>query len=156
MSASRSSLWSSFDKLFKNRVVLIADSHQQRRSITRAILLQIGVKTTREISDGFEAIDAICAFDPCAMILDWRVRGMDAREVVRVVRTSGIVPNPKMPIIATSDPPQKSKVIEARNLGLDQFLVRPLSPSIMRQHLFAALAKIIQLEIQPASLLNPD
>jgi two-component system, chemotaxis family, chemotaxis protein CheY len=137
-------LWSSVDKFIKNRVVLVADSHPHLRSITRTILLQLGVKVTREVNDGFEAIDAICTFDPCAMILDWGIRGMDAREVVRVVRTSGVVPDPKIPIIAVSGPIKKSKVIEARDLGIDYLVLRPVSPLLLQQRLFPALMKLNQ------------
>ncbi|MDP2333518.1 MAG: response regulator [Reyranella sp.] len=132
--------------------MLVVDSHPFLRSITRTILLQLGVKTTREIGDGFEAIDAICTIDPCAIILDWDIRGMDAREVVRVVRTSGMVPNPEVPIIAIAGPTNKSKVIEAKNLGIEHLLIRPLSPMLLGQHLFPALMKANQ----PPSLLDAD
>jgi two-component system, chemotaxis family, chemotaxis protein CheY len=134
--------WSSVDKLIKDRVALVADSHPYLRSITRTILLQLGVKVTREVSDGFEAVEAICSFDPCAMILDWGIRGMDAREVVRVVRTSGIVPNPKIPIIAISGPIKRSKVVEAKDLGIDQLVLRPLSPNAFATTSFSSIDEI--------------
>ena len=145
-------LWSSVDKLIKDRVALVADSHPYLRSITRKILLQLGVKETHEVDDGFEAVEAICTFDPCAMILDWGIRGMDAREVVRVVRTSGIVPNPKITIIAISGPIKRSKVVEAKDLGIDTLVLRPLSPMLLQQRLFPALMK----SIQPPSLPKAD
>ena len=145
-------LRSSVDKLLKNRVVLVADSHPHQRSITRTNPLQLGVKATRDISDGFEVIDAICTLDPCAMILDWGIGGMDAREVVRVVRTSGMVPNPEIPIIAISGPIKKSKVMEAKDLNIRHLLVRPISPMLLQQHLFPALMKVTQ----PASPLKAD
>ncbi|WP_291848738.1 response regulator [Bradyrhizobium sp.] len=137
-------LWSSVDKSIKNRVVLVADSHPYFRSITRTILLQLGVKATQEASDGFQAIEAICAFDPCVMILDLNIRGMDAREVVRVIRTSGVVPDPQMPIIAISDPMKRSRVVEAKQLGINHILIRPISPMLVQQRLFPVFMRLIR------------
>ena len=157
--ADLDALWSSARKFIKDRVVLVAESNPHLRSITRTILLQLGVKAAPVASDGFEAIDAICTFDPCALILDWGIRGMDAREVVRVVRTSGVVPDPKMPIIAISDPVKRSKVVEAKDLGVDHLLLRPISPMLMQQRLFPALMKLTQppplLKIDSIGLLTP-
>jgi CheY-like chemotaxis protein len=138
------SYWATVDKHIKGRVVLVADSNPYLRSILRTILLQIGVKATREVGDGFEAIDAICAFDPLATILDWNIRGMDAREVVRVIRKSGIVPDPQMPIIGVTNPIQKMKVMEAKELGIDHLLLRPISPKLLQEHLFPSILKMVQ------------
>lgn len=156
--------WSAVDKHIKDRVVLVADSNPYLRSIIRTILLQIGVKATREVGDGFEAIDAICAFDPWVMILDWSIKGMDAREVVRVIRTSGIVPDPKMPIIGMTDPIKKTKVMEAKVAGIDHLLLRPLSPKILQTHLFPTMLKMVQspeliaasAEAEGEDLLTPE
>jgi two-component system, chemotaxis family, chemotaxis protein CheY len=141
--------WRSVDKSIKSRVVLVADSNPHLRSITRTILLQLGVKATQEVSDGFQAVEAICAFDPCVLILDLGIQGMDAREVMRVVRTSGVVPDPKMPIIGISGPMKRSRVVEAKEFGITDLLLRPISPELLQLRLFPAFRRLIGPPCRP-------
>lgn len=147
--SSAGAYWSVVDEHIKNRVVLVADSSPYLRSVVRTILLQLGVKATREVANGFEAIDAICTFDPWAMILDWGIAGMDAREVVRVVRTSGVVPDAQMPIIGISGPIKRSRVVEAKGVGIDHLVLKPISPKLLQERLFPALMKLVHARSRP-------
>ena len=153
--ANFSAYLSAADRHIKNRVVLVAHSNPYLRSIIRTILLQLGVKATREAADGFEAIDAVCTFDPWALILDWGIRGMDAREVVRVVRTSGVVPDAKLPVVGISDPIMRSKVVQAKDLGIDYLLLTPISPKLLQERLVPTLVKLVQSLSPPDANASP-
>ena len=121
--------------VIKRLSILIADSKSYTRSLLRSMLLQLGVKSIYEISDGAAALDAIRNLSPDMVIVDWDVPVLSVQDVLRMARTPGVLPNPRVPIIVISSSGQSEYVREAIKLGAQQFLVRPFSPKILEQRL---------------------
>ncbi|MEI8151600.1 MAG: response regulator [Hyphomicrobiales bacterium] len=116
-------------------VVLIADSNPYLRRLTRTMLMNLGVKSIYESTDGVGALDAIRNVNPDVMIIDWDMPGLDGREVMRIVRTPGEFPKANLPIIMLTDLGLQSRVTAAIRLGVHEFLVKPISPKTLQQRL---------------------
>jgi CheY-like chemotaxis protein len=127
------------EKAMEGLVVLIADSNLYTRRLTRMMLTNLGVKATYEAGDGASALDAIRAVNPDAMIMDWDMPVLDGPEVMRIVRSPGVYPKADLPIIMLSDNGLQSRVTTALQLGVHEFLVKPISPKTLQQRLLGLI-----------------
>ena len=127
------------EKAMEGLVVLIADSNAYTRRLTRMMLTNLGTKSIYESSDGVAALDAIRTINPDVMILDWDMAILDGREVMRIVRSPGMFPKPNLPIIMLSDRALRSRVTTAIRLGVNEFLVKPISPKTLQQRLLSIM-----------------
>src|SRR5258708_6721963 len=82
------------DKLMQSLAVLIVDDNQYMRKVVRNILVNIGVKNIHEAADGIAGLEAIRMFAPDLVILDWEMPLLNGAELVRIVRSPGVVPVP--------------------------------------------------------------
>jgi CheY-like chemotaxis protein len=129
------------DKLVEHIVVLIADGNAYTRKLTRMMLTNLGVKAIYEAPEGVAALDGIRAVNPDVMILDWDMPLLSGREVMRIVRSPGAFPKPNLPIIMLTDRGLRSRVTTAIRLGVNEFLVKPVSPLILQQRLVSIALK---------------
>src|SRR5256885_11407697 len=90
-------------EVIKRLVVLIADSRPHPRALLRSMLLQLEVKKIHEVIDGAAALEALSTLNPDVMILDWNLPVINARDVMRMARSSNTNPNPNVPIIVRSE-----------------------------------------------------
>jgi len=58
-------------KITEDLVVLVADGNAYTRRLTRQMLTTIGIKSTYEVADGIETLNAVAAGKADVMILDW-------------------------------------------------------------------------------------
>lgn len=127
------------DKAMEALVILVADANAYTRRLTRTMLTNLGVKAVYESVDGIAALDAIRNINPDIMILEWNLPVLDGPEVMRVVRSPGIFPKPSLPIIMLTDKGLRSRVTEAIRLGVNELLVKPISPKTLQQRLLGIL-----------------
>jgi two-component system chemotaxis response regulator CheY len=126
-------------KAMEALVVLLADSNAYTRRLTRTMLTNLGIKSIYESVDGIAALEAIRTINPDVMILEWDLPVLDGPEVMRVVRSPGVFPKPSLPIIMLTDRGLRSRVTEAIRLGVNEFLVKPISPKSLQQRLLGIL-----------------
>jgi CheY-like chemotaxis protein len=101
--------------------VLVVDDEASMRKVTRALLQAIGVRNIFEASDGRKGLDAICARAPDVVILDWEMPSLNGPEFVCAVRSPGRFPYPAVPIIMLTGYSERSRVIEAVRLGVNEY-----------------------------------
>jgi CheY-like chemotaxis protein len=123
------------DRAVEGLVVLVADSNAYMRRLTRMMLTNLGVRAIYEASDGVAALDAIRTISPDVMIMNWDMPVLDGPEVMRIVRSPGEFPKPNLPIIMLTDLGLRSRVNTAIQLGVHEFLVKPISPKTLQQRL---------------------
>jgi two-component system, chemotaxis family, chemotaxis protein CheY len=121
--------------------VLIVDDERTMRKVTRSLLQVIGVKDIHEASDGARGLDAICALTPDVVILDWEMPTPNGPEFVRRVRSPDSFPLPAVPIIMLTAYGERSRVVEAVRLGVNEFLLKPVSSKVLLARLVSVLAK---------------
>jgi CheY-like chemotaxis protein len=130
---------SEVEAAIRSLTILVVDDNPYMRKIVRNLLVNVGVKDVHEASDGIAALDAIRTVGPDVVILDWELPLLDGSELVRIVRSPGAFPMPDIPIIMLSSFGERWRVTEAARLGVNEYLVKPVSA----QSLFARLVSIM-------------
>lgn len=105
---------------------LILDDNAHMRGIMRAILVSFGVREIHEASDAAEAFEMMGNGGYDVAFVDFRLEGLDGLEFCRLVRKGADSPNPFLPIIMITAYSERSRVMEAVNAGVDEFLVKPI------------------------------
>ena len=121
--------------------ILVVDDSAYMRKIVRNLLINVGVKNVYEAGDGIAGLDAIRTVGPDVVILDWELPLLNGSELVRIVRSPGVFPMPDVPIIMLSSHGERWRVIEAVRLGVNEYLVKPVSAQSLFERLVAIMAK---------------
>jgi DNA-binding response OmpR family regulator len=129
------------DTIIKSLRVLLVDDSQFMRKIVRNLLLNVGVKEVYEAGDGIAALEAIRTVAPDIVILDWELPLLNGAELVRIVRSPGVFPVPDLPIIMLSSHGERGRVIEAARIGVNEYLVKPISARSLYDRMVSILAK---------------
>ena len=107
--------------------VLLVDDNQHMRAITSAILQSAGIRKVREAHDGAAALEALRDHPVDLAIVDFNMFPLDGVEFTRLVRNSPDSANPYLPIIMMTGHSEKSRVVEARDAGVTEFVVKPIT-----------------------------
>jgi two-component system chemotaxis response regulator CheY len=121
--------------------VLIVDDEPGMRRVTRALLQVIGIKNIYDANDGRSGLEAICRVAPDIVILDWEMPRPNGPEFVRLVRSPGRFPLPDVPIIMLTGYSERSRVVEAVRLGVNEYLLKPVSTTALLSRLVSILSK---------------
>jgi two-component system, chemotaxis family, chemotaxis protein CheY len=129
------------ERLLQSIEVLVIDDNPYMRKVIRNLLIGIGVKNIHEAVDGISGLEAIRMFAPNLVILDWEMPLLNGAELVRLVRSPGTFPVPEVPIIMLTGHVQRWRVVEAANLGVNEFLKKPVSGKALLDRMVAILTR---------------
>jgi two-component system, chemotaxis family, chemotaxis protein CheY len=121
--------------------VLIVDDEHAMRRVTRSLLQAIGVKHIREACDGRTGLEAVCAWGPDAVVLDWKMPDLTGLEFVRQVRSPKEFPYPDVPIIMLTAFGERWRVKEAVDIGVNEFLLKPVLSKALQARLISILTR---------------
>src|SRR5579859_7625125 len=117
------------------RVLVVDDKPAVRRALERALALdQYEVSLA---SDGREAIDAIAADPPDAVVLDIVMPGIDGLEVTRRIRKAG----DRTPILILTARDAVDDRVTGLDEGADDYLVKPFALRELQARLRALLRR---------------
>lgn len=119
--------------------VLLVDDEPYMRKVVRTMLTSIGVRDVLEASDGTSGLEIIRATGPDVVILDWEMPGLDGPAFVRMVRSPASFPYPNVPIIMLTGHGERSRVLEAVKIGVNEFLLKPVSSKALQDRLASVL-----------------
>lgn len=120
--------------------ILVVEDNQYMRKVVRTLLVNVGVKNVYEACDGITGLEAIRTVAPDVVILDWEMPLLNGAELTRIVRSPGVFPMPDVPIIMLSAHGERWRVVEAARLGVNEFLIKPVSAKALFDRLTAILA----------------
>jgi CheY-like chemotaxis protein len=132
---------SDIEAAIQSLAVLVVDDSPYMRKIVRNLLINIGVKTIYEAGDGIAALESIRTLGPDVVLLDWEMPLLNGAELVRIVRSPGVFPTPDIPIIMISAHGERWRVVEAARIGVNEYLVKPVSAKALFDRFTAILAK---------------
>ena len=121
--------------------VLVVDDNAFMRNMVRGLLGNIGVKKTFEAGDGIAALDMIREASPDVVVLDWEMPLLNGPELVRIVRSPGVFPMPDIPIIMLSAHGERWRIVESVEIGVNEFLCKPVSAKGLLDRLISILLK---------------
>jgi len=127
--------------------VLIVDDEISMRKVTRALLQAIGIKNFYEATNGSRGLDMICMHAPDLVILDWEMPSPNGPKFMRTVRSPGKFPLPNVPVIMLTGYSERSRVVEAVRLGVNEYLLKPVSST-------ALLARIVSILKKPRPIVK--
>lgn len=127
------------ERRFEKLKVLVVDDELFMRKVVRTLLTGMGVRSVMEAQDGMAGLEAIRREQPDIVILDWSMPGLDGPAFVRMVRSPETFPMPNIPIIMLTGHGERAKVIEAIEIGVNEFLLKPVSTKALRDRLAAVL-----------------
>jgi DNA-binding response OmpR family regulator len=122
------------------KVVVVDDEHYMRK-VVRTMLLSIGIREVHEAPDGEAGLELIRRLAPDVVILDWQMPGLDGPAFVRIVRSPATFPYPNVPIIMLTGHGERSRVVEAVKIGVNEFLLKPVSVKALQDRMVSVLAK---------------
>ena len=121
--------------------VLVVDDNAFMRKMVRSLLNTIGVRAVYEAADGIAGLEQIRAVSPDVVVLDWEMPLLNGPELVRIVRSPGVFPMPDLPIIMLTAHGERSRIVEAVRIGVNEFLCKPVSAKALTDRLISILAK---------------
>lgn len=128
----------SLSKLERLRVMLV-DNSPMMRELVQGVLESVGVKQFMTANDGARALSLLPAFGPHLAFVDWEMEPMNGLEFVRAVRALPERDNPFLPIIMLTSHAEEPWVIEARNAGIHEYLVKPATGAAILARLAAVI-----------------
>ncbi|MDF1750597.1 MAG: response regulator [Alphaproteobacteria bacterium] len=135
--------------------VLIADGSSSILSMSRFILGGFGISKITTVMSSHHVLDEITINPIDLVIMDWNMEPMNGIELTKFIRLSEESPNRYLPIIIMSDNTSPSWVFEARDAGVSEFLVKPLTMRSIRQRIDAALISPRSF-VRSATYFGPD
>lgn len=122
----------------RTRVLLVDDSAVLRR-LAAVTLTSLGSFEVDEARDAFEALELMLTNDYSAILTDYYMPGIDGVEFVRRVRRIDKWTHTPIVMITTEHDPYIDR--EAREAGVDDFILKPFEPGLMREALDRLLEK---------------
>lgn len=119
--------------------ILLVDDNAHMRAITTAVLQSAGIRLVREATDGSAALASLRDHLPDLVIVDFNMFPLDGVEFTRLVRNSPDSANPYLPIIMMTGHSEKSRVYEARDAGVTEFVVKPITAKAILDRIQAVI-----------------
>lgn len=105
---------------------LILDDNAHMRGLLRVILTSFGMRHIDEAADSNEAFSLAASDDHDIVFVDFKLGGIDGIDFCRRIRRDPDSPNKYMPLVMITAYSERSRVLDAINAGVDEFLVKPV------------------------------
>ena len=119
--------------------VLIVDDDPGTRKLVKTLLTTMGIRTILEAGDGMVGLDLVQKHAPDVVILDWQMPRVQGPNFMRILRSPDNFPYPAVPVIMVTGHGEYSKVKEAIAVGVNEFLLKPVSPKNLLERMVMVL-----------------
>lgn len=124
---------------FVSLSILVVDDNPHMRAIIAAVLRGLGVRDIREASDGAMALELMSDVYIDVIITDYVMQPLDGLDLTRIIRTAKDSRHPEAPIILMTGHADRETVKAARDAGVNEILVKPVSAKTVIQRLIAVI-----------------
>ncbi|GAA0867693.1 response regulator [Brevundimonas basaltis] len=107
--------------------ILLIDDNPHMRTIASAVLQCAGIRKVLEAGDGGTGLQMLRDHAIDLAIVDYNMFPLDGVEFTRLVRNSPDSANPYLPIIMMTGHSGKQRVYAARDAGVTEFVVKPIT-----------------------------
>jgi len=111
--------------------ILIVDDHEPMRKIFKNILRKVGFEDMEEAVDGRDALRKLREKKFDIVLLDWNMPGLTGADVLREMKKDENLKD--IPVIMVTAETSKEKVMEAIQLGVADYIVKPFTPETLKK-----------------------
>tara|TARA_B100000676_G_C17947671_1_gene770170 strand:+ start:704 stop:1222 length:519 start_codon:yes stop_codon:yes gene_type:complete len=122
---------------FSELTGLVVDDSRFMRQCLEQLLRALSVGEVITAQNGFEAYDQCARHNPDFVFTDWDMEFQDGPTFVKRIRTDPESPNPFMPVIMLTGYAEHRRVLQARDFGVTEFVVKPISAGVVYKRLVA-------------------
>ncbi|NQU56154.1 MAG: response regulator [Rhodospirillales bacterium] len=129
---------------FESMTALVIDDEHMMRVLLKGLLHEIGfsnIMETEDGADGLAQIETIPTID--IIICDLEMPIIGGLEFVGMLRASKVAFNPKVPVLIVSGHSEQKNIHEAVRMGINGFLVKPVSRKALENRISYALKHTI-------------
>lgn len=120
---------------------LIVEDNKFMQTVVRRVLSALGVREVRECADGADALKILKTFPADIVITDWAMEPIDGIDLTRMIRTAPDSVNPYVPIIMLTAYSEMNRIVEARDSGVNEFVVKPISVNTLFSRIQAVIER---------------
>lgn len=118
--------------------LLVVDDSSTMRRIIKNTLVRLGYKDILEGEDGLQGWNVLNENPDMGMLItDWNMPEMNGLELVKKVRADERFKD--LPIIMVTTEGGKAEVITALKAGVNNYIVKPFTPQVLKEKLAAVL-----------------
>ena len=118
--------------------LLVVDDSSTMRRIIKNTLTRLGYKDVFEGEDGVQGWNVLNDNTDIGMLItDWNMPEMNGLELVKKVRADARFKD--LPIIMVTTEGGKAEVITALKAGVNNYIVKPFTPQVLKEKLSAVL-----------------
>jgi len=135
--------------------ILVVDDNDHIRKLVKVILRSIGINKVAEAESGKQAIAIMKEVVPDVILTDWEMEQMDGLQLTRFIRRSPESPNVFLPVIVMTGQADRVRVLAARDAGVNEFVIKPLSGQVI----LSRLANILETPrrfVRGGNFFGPD
>lgn len=118
---------------------LVVDDAPTMRRIVINALAAVGFEKVHEAADGARALDLLKREKIDFVITDWNMPVMSGLELINAIRTNDKFKN--LPVILVTTRGDKGDIVSALKAGVDNYVVKPFTPTTLKQKIDAVLKK---------------
>ena len=139
----------------KNLSVLIVDDNAHMRSMLLQVVKSTGIERVYFASDGAEALKTLREHGVDILITDMAMEPMDGIELVKRIRKSPESANRMIPVLMITGHMTITRIQEARDAGVNEFVAKPISVKAVLGRLEAIIERPRDF-IDAPSYFGPD
>lgn len=124
--------------IWDSLVCLVIDDDKFSRTFIKTALYQIGIKNTKEAANTSEAIELINNFKIDIILLDQQMPEQNGLEFAKALKSGKIVGAKNIPIIMITVDTKEKTVLDAKEIGIQEYLVKPISPLALKKRIYSA------------------
>lgn len=140
---------------FSQVTVAVIESQLHTARLFRDVLGRLGIKNVETFTSAQDAAEFCSVTTPDLVIADMDGDNAGTLELLRSLRNDPKVQNPFACLVATTWSPTQLLVVKVTNAGVDDLLVKPVSPNMVRDRL-AVLIEARKRFVVTADYTGPD
>ena len=111
--------------------ILVIDDNTHMRALLRAILNGFGIRHIHEANEGDRGYSSTVDHRPDIVLCDWVMWPGDGADYMTQLRANKDRLIAMTPVIMLSADTRKAVILKALQLGIHEFLAKPISPALM-------------------------
>ncbi len=117
---------------------LVVDDDKFSRTFIKTALYQIGIKNTKEAATATEAAEILRNYKIHVILLDHQMPEQSGLELARQIKNGTIGDDKDLPIIMVTIDTKEKTVLDAKSIGIHEYLVKPISPLALKKRICTA------------------